>query len=158
MKYRKKRMNDQGVLDIPFKIIIMIIMIGSVIPLGLMNYRNISRENFKLKIENELENLCFSAREISMLGNLSSKKVGLDLEGNIFADIDYVKIRNESGKDEEIIEYRFKWEKSPHYISHDDVSIYPKTDNTITLHGGTHHLVLTHLKSPGKSAVLVSLN
>lgn len=155
MKYRKNNLNDKGVLDIPFKIIIMIILVGSVIPVGLMSYRNISREKYKNKIKNELEKIFLTAEEVSLIGNLSVKKIEVNLEGNFFADIEFVKIRNTSS-DRTIIKYKLSWKDYPDHITRDDINIIAKQNKSLFLRSKTYDLTLTHIEYPRKSYVIMS--
>lgn len=150
-------MDNIGTLDIPFKIIIAMIMIGSVIPLGFMSYRNVSREKFEMKIEEELIDLFNCAEKMSMNGNLSKQEIEIDLKGNIFADIEYVKIGDSLDGESNIIKYKLEWKKSPSYLSNDQIQLCSDQNDSLLLKDGKHSLVLTHIVYPGKSYILVSI-
>ena len=155
MKYRKNNLNDRGVLDIPFKIIIMIILVGSVIPFGMMSYLNISREKYENKIKNELEKIFLTAEKVSLMGNLSARKIEIDLECNFFEDIEFVKIKNTSS-DRTIIKYKLSWKDNPNYISSYDINITSKQNKSLFLRSKTYDLTLTHIEYPRKSYVILS--
>ena len=156
MRYRKSALDDRGTLDIPFKLIVAIMMIGSVMPLGFISYRNVSREKFEMKIEKELNSLCICAEKISMYGNLSKSEIEIDLQGNIFADIEYVKIGNSFGSYSDVIKYKFEWEKSSNHLNIDEIHFCSYQNDTLLLKSGKHTLVLTHVESPGSSYISIT--
>jgi len=153
-----KKIDEEGVLDIPFKIIIMIVLIGSVVPLGLMSYRNISREKFKNRIKNELEDIYFSAKEVSLLGNLSTQNIEINLKGNLFAGIDYVKIIDSRGNNESLIKYKFDWRKELEHIHLCDSRIKIENEDFMMLHDSKYELSLKQVEYPGGSHIVISKN
>ena len=152
--------DEHAMMDLPFKLIVMIILIGAVIPSSVIGYRNISRVRFEKDIEAELNDLVFMSRCLSREGNSSSCKIEVDLDGNIFASIDHVQIGSSIDEYCRLIRYRFSWKRSSSSMIVDDpsVKLTSPQNSTLRLSGRTQVLYMTHLVVNDDSFILISKN
>ncbi len=164
MKIKRRRVDlssdEKAVIDLPLKLIVMMILIGSVIPTSVVGFRNISRVRFEKDIEGELMELAFMARCLSREGNSSSYKIELDLDGNVFASVDHVEIGSSIDGFGRMIRYKFSWKRSSSSLIVDDqgLKLTSPNNSTLRLSGRTQVLYMTHLIVNDDSFILISKN
>lgn len=151
-------MNDKGVMELPVKLLIMMLMIGLVIPSVTIGYRGVSRMRFENRIRSELKDVIAFSRKLVQEGDLASMSIELDLKGDIFASIDHVDVGGTLGDMDWMIQYRFSWKGSEEYLTAVDPVIHMTSpdNNTYRLTGGIHQLKLTHVLTEEDSFIVVS--
>lgn len=140
------RRDNEGVLDLPFKLIIMMLLMGAILPLSIMGYRDTSRARYERKVEDELHHLVSMCQRLSIEGNLSSARITLDLEGDMFSSLAHIHIGDSLGKKDWMIDYRFDWREETDYIAATDPMVHMTSpgNSTLRLKGGRETLELTH--------------
>ncbi|MGM0405355.1 MAG: hypothetical protein ACQEQM_04360 [Thermoplasmatota archaeon] len=149
---------NSGIMELPFKLVIMMLLIGMVVPTVAVGYRDVSRIRYQEKVKNELQDLVFFSRKLMQGGDLSSMTIELDLNGNYFASLDYVELGDTLGEKEWMINHKFSWrEHEDHIASVDPLVRLTSADNsTFRLTDGSHRLKLTHIFTENTSFVVVS--
>lgn len=147
-------------MELPLKLIVMMILIGAVIPSSVIGYRNISRVRFENHVNEELNDLIFMSRCLSREGNSSSCKIEVDLDGNVFASVDHVEIGSSIDEYGRMIRYKFSWKRSSSSMIVDDASVKLTSpqNSTLRLSGQTQVLYMTHLVVNDDSFILISKN
>lgn len=151
-------MNDTGVTELPLKLVIMIVLIGTAIPLGAVSYRETSRSRFENYTQEKLKELMTVASSLHNEGNLSREVFDLNLQGNAFAELDYLLIGDELGSRDWVIEYRMEWEKDPKLVasSKKDIHITSVKNTSYNINQNYGEVALTHVYLRDDSLIIVS--
>lgn len=152
--------DGSGIMDLPFKLMIMMILIGTTVPASMIGYRNISRTRYDSKVNGELMDLASMAQRLSREGNLSRCRLEMDIEGDPFARLDYVNIGENLDQHNNILRYKFSWKKGQEsmVVTGPEVKLTSPYNSTQKLDGNEHELYLTHVVLKGRSFVVVSKN
>ncbi len=145
-------------MELPFKLIIMMLLIGLIVPTVAVGYRGVSRIRYQEKVRNELNDLAAFSKKLMQEGDFSSMTIELDLTGDIFASLEYVEIGNTLGENEWRINYKLSWRDHEDHISSTDplVRWSSSHNSTFRLTGGSHLLKLTHIFLESNSFIVVS--
>ncbi len=148
----------KGVMELPFKLMVMVLLIATVVPVCIISYRDVRRTEMDNNLREELNKIIRRAMVISKEGNLSSQQVDFDISGNLFAGVSHVSFGDSVGGNTYIMEYRMNWRSHPEYIhSNGVVHLSSPRNSTFTLRSGTYRLSLTNLHiSEDTSVVIVS--
>ncbi|MFO7992100.1 MAG: hypothetical protein R6U61_07410 [Thermoplasmata archaeon] len=152
------KMNDRGVTDLPLKLLIMIVLIGTAIPLGAVSYREASRTRFENHTREKLKELMTVASSLQNEGNLSRDVFDLNLDGNTFATLDYLMIGDELGSRDWVIEYKMDWKNDPKLVTspENDVHITSIENKSYEMNSNYGEIALTHIYFKDDSFIIVS--
>ncbi|MFW6140985.1 MAG: hypothetical protein ACOC53_00320 [Candidatus Saliniplasma sp.] len=150
--------SNRGTMELPFKLMMMMLLIGMVIPTTLIGYRNVNRTMYENRVMNELHDLIAFSRKLKREGDLSSMTIELDLTGDTFASLEYLHIGDSLDKRPWMLNYRLSWKESDGYLSAVDplVKLTSPNNNTFRLTSGSHRLKLTHIYTEDTSFIVVS--
>ncbi len=140
----------------PFKLILMCVLLGLLIPTTAYGYRQVSRIRLTRTVEENIDDLLFKAKRISQQGDLSRVLIEFDAEGGPMASLDYVKFGGTLGEDDNFIEYRMGWWNQPMYISTEGLCLTSPKNSSFYLRGGNHELALTRLTVSNETVVVLS--
>lgn len=145
-------------MELPFKLMIMVLLIGLVVPTVAVGYRGVSRIRYHEKVRNELLDLAAFSRKLMQEGDFSSMTIELDLAGDIFADLEYVELGDTLGEKEWRINYRLSWRDHENHITMVDplVRLTSPQNTTFRLTSGSHSLKLTHIYTESSTFIVVS--
>lgn len=145
-------------MELPFKLLIMMLLIGLVVPTVLIGYRGVSRMRYDDKIKGEVRDIIAYSRKLVQEGDMSSMTIELDLKGDVFSGIDYLDVGDSLGERDWMVNYRLSWKESEEYISAIDPVIHlTSPDNeTYRLTEGIHELKLTHIFNEETSFIVMS--
>lgn len=150
--------SNSGIMELPFKLVIMMLLMGLVIPTVAVGYRGVSRIRYQEKVRNELQDLVVFSRKLMQEGDLSSMTIELELTGNYFASLDYVELGDTLGEKEWMINYKLSWREHEDHITSIDplVKLTSPDNSTFRLTAGSQRLKLTHIFTENTSFVVVS--
>lgn len=143
-------------IEMPFKLMLMCLLLGLLIPTTAYGYREVSRIRLTRTVEENIEDLLFKAKRISQQGELSREVFEFDAEGGPMASIDYVKFGGRLGEGDTIIEYRMGWWDQPMYITTDGLCITSPKNNSFYLREGVHELALTRVTVSNETVAVLS--
>lgn len=152
----RRSVTEDGAMELPFKLMVMIVLVAVVVPVSMVGYRNVSRSSFQHHIQGELNRLMDLAGILIREGNLSSEYIDLDLSGNIFAGLDSVRLGDSLGGNTRWIEYRMNWRTDPGYlVTEKGVHLSSAVNCSMVLRGGEYRLQLTCLHIDHETTVIV---
>lgn len=157
MKEREILEDEEGITDLPMKLLIMTVLIGAIVPAGIVSYRTVSRNRYESKVRTEIYRLFELAHDLSDEGNLSTAQLKFDLSGGIFARLDYLLIGDELDGLGWRVEYKLTWENSPssiHAADH-DIHLTSPSHTPLELKSELYDLSLTHMYTQGDSYILI---
>ncbi len=149
------RKGVEGITELPFKLIIMVMLIAVVVPVSIISYRDVRRSAFDTHLRDELNKITKLATVISREGNLSSAHVELDISGDMFAGVTHVSFGDSVGGDTHLIEYRMNWRGHSEYVHVRDFQLSSPVNSSFTLRRGTYRLSLTNLHLSEDSTVMI---
>ncbi len=150
------RRDKRGLMELPFKLFIMIILISATMSMGIISFRNMQRSAFEQHVKDELNGLIFLSHMISREGNLSSQEMVLDLSGDMFAGIDQIRFGDRVGGRTDIISYSMDWREQREIIHlRDDIHLTSSGNSSFTLRSGLHNIRLTCLYISDDTTVVI---
>ncbi len=152
----KLRTDDRGIMELPFKLIIMIILISASVSVGMVSYRNMQRNAFEQQVMSELNRIRHLSLMMMQEGNLSSQEIELDLSGNLFAGIDHIRFGDSVGGRTEVVTYSMNWRRQRElmYLG-DGIHLTSSRNSSFGLGGGLHKIRLTCMHISDDTTVIV---
>ncbi len=146
----------RGILELPFKLMIMMMLITATASVGMISYRNIRRRAFERHVVQELERIAMVSRQLMNEGNLSSQVIELDLSGDTFTGLNYVRIGDRvGGRRAGMISYSMNWRRQRETMDVQDVQFTSSRNINFLLRGGTYQLRLTSLHISREDTVII---
>nr|AGF92961.1 hypothetical protein FLSS-6_0016 [uncultured organism] len=152
---RRLKKDKKGVMELPLKLIVMFLLLGSFIPLGLLQYKSMKRQRYEQRVKEELNRLVFTGQELSQMGNGSSRSLKLDLKGSAFGKLDHVHFGRPLNNS---LEYKFSWKSSSNYLVVDDPYFRFDVENeSFSLGSGTYTLKIIHIQNEESSSISLEI-
>jgi hypothetical protein len=140
--------NNEGVEDLPLRLILVVIVAGMTIPIALYGLSTYSKTQAETALTNEFSNIEITAKQVSNGGNGTSLIVIVDFKNNAFSTIEYVKIGDKiNGTYGSVIRYKFSGSDEQRYVLKGGLILTSNSNDTLTLSAGTHDLRLIHITS-----------
>ncbi len=150
------RKESKGVMEMPFKLMVMVLLIATVVPVCMISYRNVRRAELDNHLREELNKIIRLATVISKEGNLSCQDIEFDISGNVVAGVSHVRFGDDVGGDTNIIEYRMSWRKHTEFLHlKEDIHLSSPRNSWFMLRSGTYRLSLTNLHISEEASVVI---
>jgi len=156
--------SENGIMDLPMKIIIVVIIMAITIPIAIAGLNYYRENQVKTDIREELHRLVSKINEVHRAGNTSTSTIEVTFSGNFFLKIKYIKVGdnilplnkdNKGGDYAKWIRYKLGDERTRKIEVGELVTKWTH-DGPFVLHEGRYKLSLTHLIINDESFVAIS--
>ena len=149
MKGKRPRLmdSDEGVLELPMKLLITVIIMAIALPAAIGGFNAYQEKQAKLELEMELDKIKETIQRVYSSGNGTTRNLDVNIPDRLMAGVDYVKIGDnilpldstDPSPYATLIRYKMDGEK----VGYIELNLYATSktwDKPIVLHGGSYEL------------------
>ncbi len=144
-------------MELPFKLLVSVMILAIVTPVFATGYRNAARTKLVESVRSDIDDILYLSRSLIYQGNLSRSEISIDLEGCSFASVAYIRFGDSLGNDSRLIEYKMDWWDNPRYVyTSDPVRLTSRMNTTFVLNEGVNDIALTRLTVKNETFIVFS--